>query len=89
MTMASFINWSELLDQRYPSYKVEVNAFLDSLEVASSPEITIEKVYLAIKDDPQVNDNLLALYHEAIYGTNKDVKLRMKNRMSNFKRGLR
>ena len=87
--MASLIDWSELLDQRYPSYKVEVEAFLDSLDVSSSPEISIEKVYYAIKDDEQINPNLIALYYEAAFGFNKEVKLRMRNRMSNFKRTLR
>ena len=86
--MASSIDWSELLDQRYPSYKVEVNAFLESLKVSSSPEISIEKVYHAIKDDLAINDNLKVLYHEAVFGSNKEVKLRLRNCMSNFKRAL-
>ena len=87
--MASYVNWTEIQDQRYPSYKVEVNAFLESLEVSSSPEISIEKVYHTIKDDPDINGNLVALYHEAAFRSNKDVKLHMKNCMSNFKRALR
>ena len=53
--MASQINWKELIHARYPSYKVEVNAFLDSLEVSSSSEISIEKVYGTIKGDPEIN----------------------------------
>ena len=87
--MANAINWKELIRARYPSYKVEVNAFLESLEVSSSSDISIEKVYEAIKDDPQVNSNLILLYWEAAFGSNKDVKVHMKSRMSNFKRGLK
>ena len=87
--MASPINWEELIAGRYPSYMVEVNAFLESLEVSSSSEISLEKIYFAIKDDPQINSNLVLLYREAVLGTNKDVKARMKSRMSNFKRTLK
>ena len=35
--------WTDLLEQCYPSYTVEVNAFLESLEIASSYEILIKK----------------------------------------------
>ena len=87
--MASAMDWTEILEERYPSYKVEVDAFLDSLEVSSSPEISIEKIYYAIKDDLQINENLVALYYEAAFGSNKEVKKHMKNRISNFKRGLK
>ena len=83
--MATSIEWEAILDQCYPSYKVEVNVFLDSLEVSSSPEISIEKVYYAIKDHPKINENLILLYHEAAFGSNKEVKTCMKNCMSNFK----
>ena len=76
--MATSIDWEAILDQRYPSYKVEVNAFLDSLEVSSSPEISIEKVYYAMKDHPEINENLILLYHEAAFGSNKEVKTRIK-----------
>ena len=87
--MASSINWKQIIRARYPSYTVEVNAFLESLEVSSSSEISIEKVYEAIKDDPQINSNLVLLYKEAAFGTNKDVKAHMKSGMSNFKRALK
>ena len=87
--MASFIDWSELLDKKYPSYKVEVNAYLDSLEIATSNDVSIEKIYQAIKDNEDVSDNLKALYHECLYGSNPSVKSRIRNRVSNFRRALR
>ena len=85
--MATSSEWKKLLDARYPSYKVEVRAFLDSLDVSNSNEISAEKVD-AIKFDEDVDDNLKLLYSEAIYGSDKEVKARIKNRMANFKRGL-
>ena len=87
--MASSTDWSSLLDAQYPSYKVEVEAFLDSLEVSNSNEIYIDIIFQAIRYRPEVDDNLKLLYGEAVYGTDKDVKTRIKNRISNFKRGLR
>ena len=87
--MAEGIDWNKILEGRYPSYKVEVLAFLDSLDISSSNEISAENVYEAIKDDPNVLDNLKLIYKEALYGTNKKAKARISNRMANFKRGLR
>ena len=86
--MASQVNWKELLDGRYPSYKVEVNAFLDSVDISSSTEISMDHIYQAIKSDPNVCDNLKLLYHESVYGSDKEVKKRIKSRVSNFRRAL-
>ena len=86
--MAENINWAALLDARYASYNVEVTAYLDSLDISSSSEVSIEKIYQAIKDDTEVDSNLKLLYKEAAFGTDKGVKKRMKNRVSNFRRTL-
>ena len=88
LTMAEGIDWKKLISMRYASYKVEVEAYLDSLSISSSSEISIERIHEAIKDDCNVDENLKLLYKEAAMGSNKDVKLRMKNRMSNFRRNL-
>ena len=89
LIMASGIDWSSLLEKKYSSYKVEVNAFLDSLDIANSIEISIQHIYEAIKGDSKVHENLKALYCEAINGTNREVKNRIRNRVSNFKRALK
>ena len=68
--MASDEYWKVLLKKNYPSYKVEVDAFLNSLEIATSNEISASKVYQAIKHLPEVNDDLKSLYREALFGTN-------------------
>ena len=86
--MAEGIDWNALLDVRYHSFTVEVEAYLESLNVSSSSEVSIDKIYQAIRDDPEVDPNLKLLYKEAVYGTNKQVKKRMKSRMSNFRRNL-
>ena len=87
--MTSSVDWTEILEGRYPSYTVEANAFLDSAEVLSSPEISAQMVYQSIKSDANVCDNLKLIYHEAIFGNNKKVKKRIYNRMSHFRRTLR
>ena len=86
--MASQVNWKEILDGRYPSYKVEVNGFIESVDISSSTEVSIDHIYDAIKSDPNVCNNLKLLYHEAVYGSNKEVKKRIKSHVSNFRRAL-
>ena len=76
--MASSIDWSALLEKKYSSYKVEVKAFLDSLDITNSIEISTQIIYDAIKFDSTVNENLKCLYWEAISGTNKEVKNRIR-----------
>ena len=87
--MACEVDWSQILEGHYPSYKVEVLAYLDSLDISSSNEISIEYIYEKIKSDHNVGDNLKLLYHEAVFGQNKAVRARMKNRVSNFLRALK
>ena len=87
--MASATNWAELLDKKYPSYTVELNAFLATANVCKGTDVSIQNIYEAIRNDDKVEANLKILYHECIYGTNKDVKLRICNRVAHFRRTLR
>ena len=87
--MGTPVDWTKLREARYPSYKVEVEAFLDTLAIATSNEISASKVYDAIKDIPEVNSNLKSLYREALFGRDEDMKSRIKNRMTNFWRNLK
>ena len=87
--MASSTDWTPLLDARYASYTVEVEAFLDSLSVSNSNEVSVEYIFNAIKYDPSIPDNLKLLYGEAVHGTDKEVRTRMKSRVANFKRTLK
>ena len=87
--MANNINFNELLEKKYPSYTAEVTAFLNSLDIASSTEVSINFIYQAIKNDPKVDANLKLLYREALYGHNILVKKRITNRVTHFRRTLR
>ena len=87
--MAQSNEWEALLKAKYPSYTAEVEAFLESLDIATSSKISMEKIYEAIREDPKVDENLKNLYMEAIFGSNKDVRARIKNRIANFRRRLR
>ena len=82
-------NWSEILEQHFPPYKVEVTASLDTVHISNSTDISIEKIYEIIKENDEVPEDLKLLYHESVHGTDKNVKLRMRNHIGNFKRGLR
>ena len=87
--MDSSIDWEKLLKAKYPSYKVEVDVYLDSLEITTSTEISVSKIYESIKNDNDVPINLKLLYREALLGNNKDVKARIKNWVANFHRNHR
>ena len=78
-----------LLKGKYPSYKIEIDTYLDSLDIATSSDISAAKIYDAIRDLAEVNKNLKKLYREALFGSNKDVKARIKSRISNFRRNFR
>ena len=87
--MAGQMNWSQILRERYPTFKVEEDAFLESLDIAASMEVYIEKIYEAVKDDNHVPPNLKALYHEAMINGNKDVVKRIRGRISNIRRNCK
>ena len=87
--MAQQVDWADLLKKIYPSFTVEVEAFLDTAHISKSADVSIENVYEAIRNDDEVSANLKLLYHESIYGTNKEVKARIRNRIANFRRTLK
>ena len=87
--MANQIDWQKLIKGRYPSYTVEVNAFLDSLSISASSDVSIEHIYNAIKDEDYISEDLKLLYNEALNGTNGDVKARMRSRVGHFRRTLK
>ena len=84
-TMAVSVDWSDILDKKIPSFKVEVTAFLDSLDVSNSTDVSMAFIHERIRNDVKVPENLKLLYREAVYGKEKVVKLRIKNRLANFK----
>ena len=81
--------WERVLKGKYVSYNVEVDAYLESVEIATSTDISMQKIFFAIRDDPSVHENLKAMYREALFGKNKEVKSRIKNRIANFRRNYR
>ena len=83
------INWDEILEGKYPSFRIEVETFLDTQHISKSTDVSMIKIYQAIVNDGNVDEILKMLYHEAIYGTNKDVKSRIRNRIANFRRSLK
>ena len=63
MASSSQDDWEPLLKAKYLSYTVEVEVFLESLDIATSSEISMEKIYDAIREDPKVDENLKMPLH--------------------------
>ena len=89
LVMASNIDWALVLRDRFATFKVEENAFVESLKICNSTEVAIERIYEAIKEDDAVPRNLKLMYREAIFGDNEKVKGRIRNRISNIRRHLK
>ena len=87
--MASNVDWESILRERYAMFKIEENAFLESLKICNSTEVSAEKIYLTIKDDEDIPRNLRLMYKEAVYGSNDKVRNRIRNRIGNLRRNLR
>ena len=87
--MASFTDWDEIMRDRYATFKLEEQGFIESLEICNSTEISAEKIYYTIREADDIPENLKMMYREAVFGTNKAVKRRIKNRIGNMRRNLR
>ena len=87
--MASNLDYAQIGKAKFPIYKVEENAFLESLKIANSNEVAAERIYEAIKNDEDIPENLKLLYKEAVYGSNERVKNRIRARISSFRRNNR
>ena len=80
-------NWTEILKPPYSTYQCEEDAYIEISKITIDNEIAMEFLYEnAVQDNTEVCRNLRLMYHEAVNGTNKDVRRRMQNRMSHFKR---
>ena len=87
--MASNFDWEIILNDRFPTYKVEEQAFVESLKIANSNEVAAERIYHAIKNDCDIPENLKLIYKEAVYGSNIVVRNRIRGRLSNIRRNNR
>ena len=87
--MSSVIDWAAILEKKYPSYMLEVETFLDTIHISRSNDVSMIKIYEVILHDPNIDEVLKMMYEETIYGKNKDVKLRMRNRVANFRCSLK
>ena len=83
------VQWECLLRERYATFKIEENTFLESLKICNSTEVSAEKIYLTIKEDNDILLNLQLMYREAVYGSNEKVRNRICNRIANIRRNLR
>ena len=84
--MASNIDWDVIMRDRFTTFKLEENTFVESLKICNSNEVAAERIYDAIKDDSDIPENLKLMYREAVFGENEAVKRRIKNRITNMRR---
>ena len=87
--MADNVNWEKILRDRYSTFKAEEKAYVDSLEICNSTDISIEKIYETIKNNEDIPTNLKLMYRKAIFGQDKTVKTRIKNRIGNIRHNVR
>ena len=84
--MAEAIDWEEILKDRYAIFKLEEQGFKESIDICNSTDVSAEKIYYTIMDSDEIPDNLKKLYREAVFGFNKKVKKRIKDRIANMRR---
>ena len=72
--MASRFDWDEILRDRYATFKLEEEGFIESLKVCNSTEVSAQKIYYTIRDAPDIPTNLIMMYREAVFGFNEKVK---------------
>ena len=78
--MASGSFWQALLSQKFRVYQLEESVYIQSSKTANSPEKYAKFICDAIRPG-DVPEALHRLYIEAVYGLDKDVKSRIKNRI--------
>ena len=71
---------------RYPTFHLEEQGFVESLEICNSTEISAEKIYYTIRDSDEIPENLKLMYKEAVFGYNEKVKKCIKHRINNIRR---
>ena len=80
-------DWDEILKPPYSTYQCEEDAYIEISKVTIDNEVAMDFLYdNAIRDNKDVCENLRMMYYEGVHGTNKEVRRRMQNRMSHFKR---
>ena len=81
------INWTEVLKPSYSTYQCEEDAYIEISKITIDNEVAMDYVFdNAIRGNRDVVENLRNMYNEAINGSNKEVRKRILNRMSHFKR---
>ena len=83
--MAKYIDWEEVLHDRYATFKLEEQGFEESLEICNSTDVSAEKIYYTIRDAEEIPENLKIMYREAVFGNNEKVWSHIKNRISNMR----
>ena len=78
--MAQEIYWKQFLEQKFKVYQLEESVYIQSSQKANGPEMYVKFICDAIQPG-DVPYALKRLYEEAVYGTDPQVKLRIRNHM--------
>ena len=56
--MANSIDWDKILRDRYATFKLEEQGFIESLEICNSTEVSAEKIYYTIREADDIPEKL-------------------------------
>ena len=78
--MASGSDWEKLLQAKYKFFKIEKYIYIENHSKANSPEMYAKFICDGLRPG-EVPDNLVKLYHDDVYGTDKNVHKRIIKRI--------
>ena len=78
--MASVSEWDKILQGKFKVYDVEKSIYSENRNKANSPEILAKLICDGLQPG-DVPNNLKSLYTEAVYGSDKKVKLHIIKRV--------
>ena len=61
--------------------ELEEAIFLEVILTSSCADVIAKSIYEAIKDGDEISQSLKDLYRQGIFGTDKKIKKRLRNRM--------
>ena len=88
LAMAKPTIWDQLLKERFAVYDVKLSIYKDNMSRLNKPR-AFAKAICDTLCPTEVPFTLRRLYHEAVYGSDAKVRLRILNRMNTIARSVR
>ena len=80
--------WAQLLKHAYTRSNCEESSFIQVFvhKRKKNTDVIMRRIYEKIRFDNDTNSNLKKLYHEALYGNDKSVSKRIRDRIAYMRR---